>query len=57
MHVVNGRAHTDNDALIDRDREMMTRIAEELVRPLWIDRAIEYIVNDVLEHIAIVGAE
>ena len=57
MHGVDAGRHSDDKVAIQRDNEVVTRIGEELVAQLRLDREIEHVRRDVVEHVRLVRAE
>ena len=57
MHVVHAGREADHYAVIYRDRNVMTRIAQELARALRVDRVVEHVGVNAVQYAFVAGAE
>jgi hypothetical protein len=57
IYVVNPGRHADNEVVIERDHEVMSRIGEELRAPPRVDRVVEDVAGDVVEDGSFIVAE
>jgi hypothetical protein len=57
VQIVDAGRHPDDEVAVERDDQVVPRVAEELVTPLWVDGVVEHVGRDVVEHVGFVRPE